>query len=530
MAYYNRSEGEQILDASLKMIRAMDTVDDMYQRDQQQVSQNNLIKLAQERGGLDRIDFNDVQNVHDWMALGALRKQNADMMSQQRDAYKDKIDFLNTQYNNEVMPMLRGATEAYNKGDYASYAGYVENLSNMAYSPYRYKFDPQSGSFLEYFRSDNKMGFTPTGRVYNPKDVQGYLDKMMSGTLQVQGGVNGQLMNINPDWAMTQLRMQLATADGNAQSMMQPKEVRGPDGKIYRASIINPIFDKERRQNLYNTGPTLVVFDPKTGQQVDMVSASEGKYQWLTGTDKKLYEKSMGLGKGGRGSGGGGRGRGGTGGNWELGVSDSNYIKGMSTYKNEDGKKEVDYDMAEFIETNSIQYGKSYKALGNLYRKGMRQALDAGLSRDEANEQVQKQLLGYLESGGQQVPNKQATQPASTTPVQTAQQQVQKPIGGVGGGESIVKPDPRMITRLTHEYNEASSRGFKGEFIDYINTVYPDLADDPELQVAAERYARQYVNSSNERNSMIKAIEAMNEKKQSAEKREGSRISKATQR
>lgn len=280
--------GERMLDMTGKFLTQWNTVDAYQDKQNLEAAHNNLIGKIQQRGGdINSIDFNDINNLYDWQAYGLMRKQDSENKKNDQQAYASMLNKMNMQYSNEIYPHIRNALESYNQGNIDAFSQSVEAVSNSLALPFRYKYDPNTKQFTEFFRSDQAMGFAPTGRTYSSEQVRDIFDGVARGTMPVAAGV-GQQMYVNPSVSALFLRGMQATDEGNVASALQPKQMIGPDGRTYLASVQNPLFDKTSNRSLHNLGSTFVVFDPQTGQKVGVMNsaqATQGGFRWADQQD-----------------------------------------------------------------------------------------------------------------------------------------------------------------------------------------------------------------------------------------------------
>lgn len=264
-AYYvrdNDNMGQDMLNMAEQGVRMFDRLGDYLDKEGVRDSYNRLAGLVKERGGdVNSIDINDLGNMHDWQAFGAMRKQHAENMQNDKNAYANHIQQVLTEYNYEVLPNVQVAMDAYSNGDMNTFMSACERVSNSLRVPYRFKRSQDGKSLDEFFRSNDTGGFTPTGRTYSPQEVMGKFQDLLRGNIPFVAGVGGQQLFYNPSMVNMSLLNMINTERQNFENQMNPRPVMGPDGRPAYVSILNPVRDPKTNQLGYNGPPMAFVFN-----------------------------------------------------------------------------------------------------------------------------------------------------------------------------------------------------------------------------------------------------------------------------
>ena len=279
----NDNMGQDMLNMTGQFQRQWEQLDDFIDQEQVEASQNKLIQRMKERGGdLSGLSFDDVENIYDMQAIGLLQQRNSQNEQYRLQGMKNR-DASDTEfYNQKIYPTMALIQQAYEKGDVQSFDALTQQLGNLMGTPYRYKLAADGQGFDEYFRSDAAMGFAPTGRKMSRDDVYKMVRQTADGTMFYMGGVGGQRIAFNPRYNLWAERQRQATARGNMESAMNPKQMIGPDGRLYYGAVQNKWAD-------YNGDSDVLLFD-QSGRRVGMKGLSElGRegFRWATGNELK---------------------------------------------------------------------------------------------------------------------------------------------------------------------------------------------------------------------------------------------------
>ncbi len=245
-------------------------------------------------GAVQQLDTNFWNNT----AIGQFMKDRANNekgrleMMQNADAVADKI-------YQDWRIQASGVAKAYQSGDMQQFMPLMKQLSEQ--SPLPYKLEPdQSGNFKVLFRSDEKGGWTDTGRQMTPQEAMGEVNSVMRGEQIIARGLTGELLPVNRDFNLAVGRNILATAHGNADNRTDPRKViplydkNGNVGGFAR--IQNPI-PTEDNPYAYTENSKVIAFG-HDGQNLGVFDGYDGvmKYGLSPFAPKK--------GKGGAGSNG----------------------------------------------------------------------------------------------------------------------------------------------------------------------------------------------------------------------------------
>lgn len=317
-------------------------------------SANRLLDVAKSRGGdISQLNFNDVNSIYDMQALGSLLKTHASNNEARINAMKKQDEADTMHYNNNILPRMNIAMRAFQSGDLDGFAVNAEQLANMIGTPYRIKSDGQGG-FDMYFRSDEKLGFTPTGQKLSAQQAYAMMQDLVNGTQYTVMGANGQRIAVNPQYNAWAARQRMATERGNIDAALNPRLMIGPNGqRVYAAP--------QNQWGNYNADTDVLLFDAATGQKVGQVGASElGKqgYRWANEIDTKAYAKALGL-TGTAGRGGGGGGKGGSSAMQAAGVG------GGAPIKLDNGRYAVTNNIRDFIAKQFTLFGENNNSQTN---------------------------------------------------------------------------------------------------------------------------------------------------------------------
>lgn len=363
-------------------------------------------------GAVQQLDTNFWNNT----AIGQFMKDRANNekgrleMMQNADAVADKI-------YKDWRVQASGVAKAYQSGDMQQFMPLMKQLSEQ--SPLPYKLEPdQSGNFKVLFRSDEKGGWTDTGRLMTPQEAMGEVNSVMRGEQVIARGLTGELLPVNRDFNLAVGRNILATAHGNADNRTDPRKViplydkNGNVGGFAR--IQNPI-PTEDNPYAYTENSKVIAFG-HDGKSLGVFDGYDGvmKYGLSPFAPKK--------GKGGAGSGAAGEG-----GGYSLTQGDMSMLQKYATSENEMGEKTVDYGKAAFLEQFVRSKGLSPTQAIYVFDENVKRAMKLGATREQA-ERATMSLLSRPTSNGQQGQSPQAAQQA---PAQQPQQQNPKAQGRI---------------------------------------------------------------------------------------------------
>ena len=147
-------------------------------------------------GGYEAIQNNpDMQNYWHSKALGMFVKDRANSQAGYLDMMKKADESADRLYQNWRLQAM-DVNRAYQSGDMDRYMGEMQQL--VASSPMPYRLEPDgNGNFKEMFRSDEKGGWTETGRTITPEQALEQMNGMLRGEQMVLRGIDGQLHPVN---------------------------------------------------------------------------------------------------------------------------------------------------------------------------------------------------------------------------------------------------------------------------------------------------------------------------------------------
>ncbi len=386
-------------------------------------------------GAVQQLDTNFWNNT----AIGQFMKDRANNekgrleMMQNADAVADKI-------YKDWRVQASGVAKAYQSGDMQQFMPLMKQLSEQ--SPLPYKLEPdQTGNFKVLFRSDEKGGWTDTGRTMTPQESIDQVNSVLRGEQTIMRGMNGDLLPVNRDFNLAVVRGITATSTGNSDNRTDPKKLiplydkNGNVGGFAR--VQNPI-PTEDNPYAYRENSKIFAFG-HNGQSLGVFDGYDGvmKYGLSPFAPKK--------GKGGAGGGAAGANSG-----YSLSQGDIGALQKYATSENEMGEKSVDYEKAAFLEQFVRTTGLSPLQAISAYDGNIKRAMEMGASRGQA-ERATMSLLAQRISGGQrgQSPQHgQSEQYPQQSPSQTQQQnpkaqgRIQEVLGlGMHGGQ---QPQPQQ--------------------------------------------------------------------------------------
>lgn len=368
-------------------------------------------------GGYEAIQNNpDMQNYWHSQALGMFVKDRANSQAGYLDMMKKSDEAADRLYQNWRLQAM-DVSQAYQNGDMDRYMAGMQQLVASSPMPYKLEVDG-NGNFKELFRSDEKGGWSETGRTLTPQQAFEQMNGMLRGEQMVLRGVDGQLHPVNSTFNQAARRYMWATMMGNAENRLDPKKqvpLYDKNGNPAGLAVIqNPLDD-------YNSGPKLFAY----GMNGKHLGVFDGYDQVMQAGLSPFAPKGVGRGSG-RSGGGGGRGRGGSAsggadgqGNFSLTQSDISMFNKFATTKNEEGEKETDYELSAVLQGVSRRTGLTPAATISAYQKN----IQAAMSRGASPEMAQKLVLQAM-SGGQ-LAQKQPTNPTQnqSLPNQASSQQ-----------------------------------------------------------------------------------------------------------
>lgn len=223
-------------------------------------------------GAVQQLDTNFWNNT----AIGQFMKDRANNekgrleMLSSMDAVADK------QYQ-DLRPMALQAAKLYQSGNIEQFMPLMQTISEKFSMPY--KLEPsQNGGFKLLFRSDEKGGWTDTGRTMTGDEAYSELSKMMRGEQMIIRGMNGELLPVNRDVQMGIIRNMWNTQEINAANRTDPKKLiplydkNGNVGGFAR--IQNPIPTPED-PDAYGKNSQVMAFD-NNGQGIGTFDGYEG--------------------------------------------------------------------------------------------------------------------------------------------------------------------------------------------------------------------------------------------------------------
>lgn len=363
-------------------------------------------------GAVQQLDTNFWNNT----AIGQFMKDRANNekgrleMMQNADAVADKI-------YKDWRVQASGVAKAYQSGDMQQFMPLMKQLSEQ--SPLPYKLEPdQGGNFKVLFRSDEKGGWTDTGRQMTPQEAMGEVNSVMRGEQVIARGLTGELLPVNRDFNLAVGRNILATAHGNADNRTDPRKViplydkNGNVGGFAR--IQNPI-PTEDNPYAYTENSKVIAFG-HDGKSLGVFDGYDGVMKY--GLSPFAPKKGKGGTKGGAAGEGGG---------YSLTQGDMSMLQKYATSENEMGEKTVDYGKAAFLEQFVRSKGLSPTQAIYVFDENVKRAMKLGATREQA-ERATMSLLSRPTSNGQQGQSPQAAQQA---PAQQPQQQNPKAQGRI---------------------------------------------------------------------------------------------------
>lgn len=348
------------------------------------------VSKAFAEGGYDAIQNNpDMQNYHHMQALGKFVQDRANSEKGRLEIMKKADEAADRIYQNWRLQAINVA-KAWQAGDMDRYMAGMQQLAANSPMPYKLELDG-NGNFKEMFRSDEKGGWTETGRTITPQQAFEQMNGIMRGEQMVLRGVDGKLHPINSNFANAARRYMYATMMGNAQNRLDPKKqipLYDKEGNFGGMAVIqNPVDD-------YNAGPKLFVYG-KNGKSLGVYDDYQGVMQ------AGLSPFNTVAGRGGRaGRGGGGR-RGGVGsaaqgsqpgadysgnGNYKVSESDRKSYADYFTTKNEDGEKKTDWSAANKAISMQRRFGRPKEEIFADYEEAYNAAIDYGLGEVQAKQ------------------------------------------------------------------------------------------------------------------------------------------------
>ena len=360
-------------------------------------------------GAVQQLDTNFWNNT----AIGQFMKDRANNekgrleMMQNADAVADKI-------YKDWRVQASGVAKAYQSGDMQQFMPLMKQLSEQ--SPLPYKLEPdQNGNFKVLFRSDEKGGWTDTGRTMTPQESIDQVNSVLRGEQTIMRGMNGDLLPVNREFNLAVVRNLVATDNGNADNRTDPKKLiplydkNGNVGGFAR--IQNPI-PTENNPYAYKENSKVFAFG-HNGQSLGVFDGYDGimKYGLSPFAPKK--------GKGGAGSGAAGEG-----GGYSLTQGDIHMLQGYATTKNEMGEKEVDHGTAAFLEQFVRDKGLSPLQAISVFDENVKRAVAAGAPPEQARRIVMTEMAKGMRVGqrGQSPQHGQSEQSPQQSPSQPQQQ------------------------------------------------------------------------------------------------------------
>lgn len=363
-------------------------------------------------GAVQQLDTNFWNNT----AIGQFMKDRANNekgrleMMQNADAVADKI-------YQDWRIQASGVAKAYQSGDMQQFMPLMKQLSEQ--SPLPYKLEPdQSGNFKVLFRSDEKGGWTDTGRLMTPQEAIGQVNSVLRGEQVIARGLTGELLPVNRDFNLSVGRNLLATDNGNADNRTDPRKLiplydkNGNVGGFAR--IQNPIPTKDNPY-AYTENSKVFAFG-HDGQSLGVFDGYDGVMKY--GLSPFAPKKSKG------GAGGGAAGESG---GYSLTQGDINILQGYATKINEMGEKEVDYGTAAFLEQFVREKGLSPIQAIYVFDENVKRAMKLGATEEQAK-RATISMLSRPTPNGQRGQSPQAAQQA---PAQQPQQQNPKVRGRI---------------------------------------------------------------------------------------------------
>lgn len=350
------------------------------------------VSKAFAEGGYDAIQNNpDMQNYHHMQALGKFVQDRANSEKGRLEIMNKADEAADKIYQNWRLQVMDVA-KAYQSGDMDKYMAGMQQL--VANSPMPYKLEPDgNGNFKEMFRSDEKGGWTETGRTITPQQAFEQVNGIMRGEQMILRGMDGKLQPVNADFMNAARRYMYATMMGNAQNRIDPKKqipLYDRNGNFGGMAVIqNPLDD-------YNAGPKLFVYG-KNGKSMGVYDDYQGVMQAGLSPFNPVSARGGRAGSGGRGS--GRRGGGGSvaqgsqpgadysgNGNYKVSDADINAYTKFFTTENEDGEKETDYGSVHGLANIQRRFGRPRTEIQAYYQKAYKDSRQHGLGEEQAKQ------------------------------------------------------------------------------------------------------------------------------------------------
>lgn len=437
-------------------------------------------------GGYEAIQNNpDMQNYWHSKALGMFVKDRASSQAGYLDMMKKSDEAADRLYQNWRLQAM-DVSKAYQNGDMDRYMAGMQQLVASSPMPYKLEVDG-NGNFKELFRSDEKGGWSETGRTLSPQQAFEQMNGMLRGEQMVLRGVDGQLHPVNSAFNQAARRYIWGTMMGNAENRMDPQKqvpLYDKNGNPAGLAVIqNPLDD-------YSSGPKLFAY----GMNGKQLGVFDGYDQVMQAGLSPFAPKGVGRG-GGRSGGGGGRGRGGSAsgsgaegqGNFSLTQADISAIRKLAV--DENGNPDV--ELAAAIQSDCIRTGHTPEVSFLTYKKNLEAAYAAAKAKGATPEAARRAVLHAM-SGGQlaQKQPTNATQNQSlpnqaSSQQQTAQDPTTARINKAAGPGSIPqKPSAGQPMPTTLEEQD-SVRAAQEGVLRGIQSVYdffnsPNDYTDPE--------------------------------------------------
>lgn len=325
-------------------------------------------------GGYDAIQSNpDMQDYHHSQALGMFVKDRANTQQGYLDIMKKSDEAADRMYQNwRAQATIVG--DAYRNGNMDAYMNGMQQL--VANSPMPYRLEPDGkGNFKEMFRSDEKGGWTATGRIITPKDAFEQMNGILRGETMILRGADMKVTPANAAFNQAASRYMYATMMGNAENRLDPKKQvplydrSGND--VGLAVIQNPLDD-------YSAGPKLVVF----GQNGKQLGVFDGFDQAMA-HGLSQFAPQKGKASGGRSGSSGAQA--GTAGEFTVTQGDTSMCTKYATRMNaETGEKETDYGTVAFLTEFMKRTGLGAPAAIAAFDKNVKRVMKLGAGREEA--------------------------------------------------------------------------------------------------------------------------------------------------
>ncbi len=379
------------------LVKAADGAWEMYDKYKLKDAYDNVDKAYSE-GGIDAIQSNpNMQDYWHSKAFGQLMIDRANNekgrveMMQNMDAAADKM-------YQDWRVQATGVRQAYGSGDMQKFMPMMQQLSTN--SPLPYKLEPSDdGNFKVLFRSDEKGGWTDTGKMMTPQEAMGEVDNVLRGEQSMLRGVDGKTVPVNLAFNKAAVKSYWMTQMGNAENRIDPKKqipLYNAEGKPTGLGVIqNPLND-------YSAGPQLIVFG-KDGKQVGAFDGYEGAMR--AGYSPFGPQKGKGAGSRATGANGG----------YTLSQGDISILQKYATSENEMGEKVVDHGKAAFLEQFVRGTGLSPLQAVAAYDGNVKRAMEMGATRgqaERATESMLTQRISGVTPGNSKQPNSAKNPPS----------------------------------------------------------------------------------------------------------------------